>query len=207
MSFLDFSGFGWPWPLWGSAGQVFCRPSLSWDTADIFLMIGLGCVFLGRRPWRWSAISVTSYHCSYNQHDLSLLVLTYYLAEVVSASYCFPFHTYTLEGNHCTHLTDKDWRIMFLSLRAEYVHYLKDGTSFTRPHPPSKWEEPVPKPARPQVSKGRLFNILTPCWIEPDDPRHRPHCWRPCFSALVPLQLQYFYCRAWEKIWDSRNKK
>lgn len=82
--FFGLSSFWMTLTVWKSTGQVFCRMSLNWDLADVFLVVRLKVRDLGRRPQRWRALFSTYQEyiisicikSTYGQHDSSLLMLT-----------------------------------------------------------------------------------------------------------------------------------
>ena len=107
-------------------GFIWCF-SFSWSMIRWELW-----VLLGRRPYRWSAIFITSYR----RHKLSTRLLTADVAvdHLAGAGFVSFLHgevTYSFsllstvsswEGSHHVHL--KEWGVMFPSLRIMYLHKL-----------------------------------------------------------------------------------
>lgn len=69
--------------VWNITSQIFCRMPHHWNVTNVLFMIILGLWINGRKPYRQSAIFITSYQVYINMIRTANIGLSH-LAEIVS---------------------------------------------------------------------------------------------------------------------------
>lgn len=92
--------------------------------------MGFFVVILRGRSRKCNALCITSYQGTYYQHDLTLDVNLYHLAEVVFVSFLhykllfLPCHAVLFQGSHYAQASLKSVELYPMHLREEYQHKL-----------------------------------------------------------------------------------